>query len=389
MSVFKTASIARDLDLGQSMGWVAKTQGKSMWRQLAEITALALGPSKIEAQDYYKLALFRATLTPQDRRLFLGQKASSRLNVSLSPPPTGQWQMLANKLLTGYVLNGSGIRSPRNLAFYSELGGVPGLPALSSVAELVHYLQGVDLPIFGKPVDGSLAIGATSFIARTEADLIRLGDGRQVPVETLASQIAQYFGRGYLFQELVRQHPEVEALTGRAVGTLRVVTLWGEDAPKVLYCLHKLPAKGAMIDAHTYSSHALAHVDPATGRMLRVQNTYQMNTRTTQEAPATGAPLTDVTLPMVPEAMAVCETAHRLFPTHGLFGFDVMLSVDGPLISEMNTNPFHSMYQRAADRPVLNADFAPRFAEARAANEARIATRAKSVTRGAEGKRRK
>ncbi len=389
MSVFKTASIPRDLDLGQSMAWVAKTQGKNRWRQLAEITALAVGHGKIGLQDYYKLALFRATLTPLERRLFLGRKAEIRLNLGLSPPPTGQWHLLGNKLLTGHVLNGSGIRSPRNLAFFSALGGVPGLPGLSSVADLVQYLRGVDLPIFGKPVDGSLAIGATSYMARTESGLMRLGNGQEVAMETLASQIAQYFGRGYLFQELVRQHPVVEALTGLAVGTLRVVTLWGDDAPKVLYCVHKLPAKGAMIDAHSHSWHALAHVDPATGRLLRVQNTSQMNIRATQEAPGTGASLTDVTLPMVPDAVRLCETAHRLFPTHGLFGFDVMLSVDGPLIGEMNTNPFHSLYQRAADRPVMNADFAPRFAEAKAANTARIATRSLSVTRGAEAKRRK
>lgn len=387
MAVFKTAAIARNLDLGQSMAWVARHHGKSRWRQLAEITALAAGSSKLEIQEYYKLALFRASVTPQVQRQYLGKKASTKLNVGLSPPVTGHWSLLANKLLTCHVLSAAGLKVPNNLAYYSAAGSVPGLQELSSASDLTDYLRQVDLPIFGKPVDGSLAIGAASYLERTATGAIRLGDGQEVPVETLATQIVQFFPRGYLFQTLVRQHPAVEALNGVAVGTLRVVTLWGEAGPKVLYVVQKMPAKGAMIDAHSTSAHALAHLEPATGRMLRAQNMYQMNTRTTQESPATGASLVDLTMPMVPEAVANCESAHRLFPTHGLIGFDVMLTADGPIINEMNTNPFHALYQRASDRPILNPDFAARFAEAKAATAARIAARFKSVTRGTDSRR--
>jgi hypothetical protein len=156
-----------------------------------------------------------------------------------------------------------------------------------------------------------------------------------------------------------------------------------------LYCVQKIPAKGAMVDAHAMAAHVLASVDPVTGRLLRAQNMFEMCIRPTMTATATGASLADVTLPMVPQAVAMCEAAHRLFPTHGLFGFDVMLAEDGPLIGEVNTTPFHMLYQRAADRGVMNPDFASRLAEAQAATAARIALRARSVTRGAERKARR
>jgi len=386
MAVFKLASLPRDLDLAQSMAWVARHHGKSQWRQLAEITRLMAGPARLTAQDYYKLALFRAEIGLAGARAYQGDRASTRMNLALSPPPTGQWALLANKLLTGHVLAGAGLPVPVNLAYHAAAGGVPGLPALPDAAAVADWLRHADLPVFGKPVDGSLAIGAASFLART-GDLIRLGDGRDLPADLLADEITRHFPRGYLFQALTRQHPGAEALNGVAVGTLRVVTLWGADGPRGLYCVQKLPAKGAMIDGHTLSAHALAHVEPETGRLIRVQNMYEMNLRTTDTAPATGAPLAGVILPQVPQAVRLCETAHRLFPTHGLFGFDVHLAAEGPLIGEVNTTPFHMLYQRAADRPLLNPDFAPRLAEARTATEARIAARRQSATRGADGQR--
>jgi hypothetical protein len=137
-----------------------------------------------------------------------------------------------------------------------------------------------------------------------------------------------------------------------------------------------------MMDAHSQSQHAICHVELTTGRVIRTQNMDQMCIATATEAPATGASVVGVTLPDVPQAVAMCEAAHRLFPTHGVLGYDVMLTEDGPIFGEVNTNPYHMLYQRAADRGVMNADFAPRLADALSATLARIAARSALTATG-------
>jgi hypothetical protein len=40
-------------------------------------------------------------------------------------------------------------------------------------------------------------------------------------------------------------------------------------------------------------------------------------------------------------------------------GLTFALTPEGPLITEINSNPFHATYQHAADRGLLNPDFTP------------------------------
>ncbi len=385
--MFKLATIKRELDLAQTMAWVARKHGMSYARQIAVLSRLMYGPSKIEPQDYYKLGLFRADIAATAGQHYLGNRASQRMNEALGPARTAQRALLSNKMLTGHVLTGAGFRVPRNLAYYCAAGSAPGVRGLTDAAGLADYLRTVDLPVFGKPVDESLGIGATSFVSRSDSGAIRFGDGREYAPETIATEIVQHFPRGYLFQELVRQPTSIRALAGPAVGTLRVVSIWGSDGPRGLYGVMRLPAKGAMMDAHTQSDHAICHVDLTTGRVIRTQNMDQMCIVATTEAPATGASVIGVTLPDVPQAVAMCESAHRLFPTHGVLGYDVMLTEDGPIFGEVNTNPSHMMYQRAADRGVMSPDLAPLLADALAATTARIAVRLPSAASGAKRKR--
>lgn len=380
--MFKLATIKRELDLAQTMAWVSRKHGMSYGRQVAVLARLMYGPTKIEPQDYFKLGLFRSEIAATAGQQYIGDKAGRRMNEALGPARTAQRALLGNKMLTGHVLTGAGFRVPRSLAYYSAAGSVPGLKGLDDAAGLADYLRTVDLPVFGKPVDASLGIGATSFMSRSETGLIRFGDGREFAPESIAAEIAQHFPRGYLFQELVRQPQTVRALAGPAVGSMRVVTIWGGDGPRGLYCVLRLPAKGAMMDAHSQSQHAICHVELTTGRVIRTQNMDQMCIATATEAPATGASVIGVTLPDVPQAVAMCEASHRLFPTQGVLGYDVMLTEDGPIFGEVNTNPSHMLYQRAADRGVMNADFAPRLADALSATLARIAARSALTATG-------
>jgi D-alanine-D-alanine ligase-like ATP-grasp enzyme len=64
--------------------------------------------------------------------------------------------------------------------------------------------------------------------------------------------------------------------------------------------------------------------------------------------------------------MEAALAAHRALPERGIVGTDIMLSNRGPVVGEVNSNPFHSVYQTAHARGFLNADILPKLKAVRA-----------------------
>ena len=364
MPVFKTAKVAKPLNLGVAIAQVAARYHKGGFRQAVEVAGLAIGPGRIDPTYYYQAALFRPDLSPAQKRAHVVGLSNDRQNSTLSPFKTGLHGFFNDKLLTGHVLHAAGFPVLQPLAYYSARGGAPAVRSLTSAAAIVGFLKSDGaLPCYGKPVDGSLAVGGASFLAiSTDGASVQLGDGTEVALTEVAAQIEQYFPKGYLFQPLIRLHADVAAFCGAAVGSLRVVTLWGDGMPEVLYTVIKLPAKGAMMDASVGAlNNGYALLDPDTGALIRAQASNQMNDTPLLVAPATGMALTGVVVPFVAQAAELCREAHRLFPTHGILGFDLAVVPDGLIINEINANPFHYVYQRSADRGLRSPDFAPRL----------------------------
>lgn len=345
------------------MDQVHRMTGKSRLRQAGELLWLYLGPRRIPMSDYFLEGLWRPELTAADRATYVSDASSTAINRRLSPvDPIGLHGLLADKVLTKLALGAAGFPVQRTSALFGSVIALPGIPRLQSAADIAAFLrQDGTLPVFGKPLRGSLSIGAASIIALQEGDRVLLGNGRTVALAALATEIAQNFQSGYLFEPLIRQHPAVEAVTGPAVGALRVVTLRVPGGAEVLYTAQRLPAVGAMIDAASGSNpYTTALIDAATGRVLRAQKMDEMPPDSLDTSLVTGVRFDSVTLPFMPEALAIAVEVHRLMPQQGVLGFDFALTPTGPVINEVNSNPFHTIYQRAADRGFLNRDFKPR-----------------------------
>jgi hypothetical protein len=372
------------MSLAKAASWVQVNAGKGTFAQIREMAPLVLGRSqRLEPYEYYKYALFRDTLSDAERRAYVSDSSGAALNLRLSPrKPRGLHNLLGDKLLSGFVLERAGIPALAPLAVFGRHLRAPSVPALTSPAEITAFLRSDGaLPCFGKPVDGLMGFGAASLLG-ISGDALSLGDGRTLPVDEFTAEIARLYPQGYIFQPLIRQHPEVEALNGPATGMLRVVTLRGPEGPEVLYSVLKLPAKGAMIDviAPGLSSNGVALIDGSTGRIVRAQNFGRMCLFALETAPATGASLIGTKVPMIAEAEALACQVQALFPGHGLLGLDVALAEGGPIVNEVNWNPGHLLYQGAADRGLLNPDFLPRI-EAAAAETRRVAGEAIAQTK--------
>ena len=370
-SILKLKRLFVDLNLQGAVETVRRLTGKGQIRQGYEILCLALGPRRFSPVEYYTEGLWRTDLSAEMRASIISEKQSKEINRQLSPIDGDSLRgLLTDKLLTALTLRGAGfpVLAPR--AIFGKVLRVPGVESLASEKEIASFLRREGtLPIFGKPLHASLAIGAASYMSLADnGESIILGDRRRVNLAALTAEIAGNFARGYVFEPVIRQHPDVERVTGPAVGGLRIVTLRTADDVEVLYTLHRLPAVGAMMDATSGANpYTTAHIDSETGRVIRAQAMDSMEADGLVASLVTGVRFDNVVLPFMKECHSLVLDVHRLLVRPGLLGFDLALTPDGPLITEVNSNPYHTSYQHAAYRGFLNPDFRPKIEAAIAA----------------------
>lgn len=373
--ILKLGKAKLALRVPEAMLWLRRTEGTGLLRQILRMARLAYSPSRLSPEDYFLYALFRPELSGDERRAFLSKPKAAQLNARLSPRdlPGAQHALLADKVLAGLLFERIGLPVAPIRAVFSTARQVPGLRMLARPEEVASFLaEPGALPCFGKPARSSLAIGGASLIELVDdGEAVRLGDGRTVPLERLIAEIARNFPAGYLFQELERPAPALEPLTGPTIGSLRVTTLRLREGPVALYSVLKLPAEGAMIDSlFAAKPNVFALLDPASGAILRAQNSLRMCTQTAETAPATGAPLAGALIPGLATAVELALRVHRLLPAHGVLGTDIALTDKGTVLNEVNGNPHHDLYQRAAARGLMNPEFRPLIDEALAVTAA-------------------
>ena len=373
--ILKLTKANLGLRVPEAMLWLRRTEGTGLLRQLGRMALVAYSPSRLTPEEYFLYALFRPELGRDERRAFLSEKRGSRLNARLSPSdlPGTQHGLIDDKILSGLLFQRMGLAVAPIRAVFSTAHLVPGMRMLTRAEEIAGYLaEPGALPCFGKPLRSSLGKGGGSLMELVDGGAtIRLGSGQKVPRDRLIAEIVGNFSDGYLFQELERPAAALEPLTGPTIGTLRVTTLRLRAGPRVLYVVLKLPAAEAMIDSlFGTKPNAFALVDPDTGAILRAQDMLRMCSHATETAPVTGTRLPGAIVPGLPAALELALKVHRLLPAHGVLGVDIALTDDGPLLNEVNGNPYHSVYQRAAARGVLNPEFRPLIEEALAVTEA-------------------
>lgn len=347
----------------------ARLRGVSALRIGLEVVLLGRGRGKLTSQEYFLEGAWQGGLTRAERRAFLGLKAGKALNRSLNPVFTPELrQRTEDKLAAANGFMAAGVPMPRRLGVAAaEDPGADGVEWLPSPEALAAFLQRPgSLPCFGKPVFGSTGRGAVSLIGLEKDGAIRLGNGMAVPLAALVQEIWQAHPRGFLFEELQSPHPDLARMIGPVIGTLRVVTIHDGTAPEVLYTVQKMPGKAAMVDSMAGPVGGYAAIDKDTGRIVRLQDRRRLGGTPMEANHVTGAAMVGATMPDFAEALAAACAAHATLPELGLVGTDIFLTDKGPVMTEMNNSPFHSVYQTAFARGLLNPDLLPKLERVRA-----------------------
>lgn len=354
---------------------VARKYGVSPFRQLKEMIRLNRGPGRVATHEYYSAGLYDPAISWEEKLEYVGLVGSWNLNLRISPAKlTTPRFSLQDKVLFTTLLNSLGFAATKTQAVVQPGRLFGPIAALWTADDIRDFLQNrAEFPVFAKPLSASGSFGS-ALLKGVEGDTLVLGDGRRVALDAFCTEVLTDYPDGFLFQDALVQHADMSAMTGNAIGSLRVVTVRDGDLPRPLYTVWKLPSPKAMSDNFWQEGSMVAEVGED-GRLGRCRIGTGLDGRWIDTHPVSGLRFAEFRIPHFEAVLDTASRVHAIYPELGVIGWDIAVGPDGPVIIEANDNPFHSLYQLANGRGVLNADFTPVFDRTAERSEAMIAER--------------
>lgn len=221
-----------------------------------------------------------------------------------------------------------------------------GFPLLTCFSDVQRHFAGHDsLRLILKPRSDAMGTGVR-FVELRSGEPFDI-EGRPIDAVPFADSLHFDMRRDdYLVQSFVRPHPDVARLgSGKALGTLRIVTFLKGSEFWVLYALMRIPSLGNVHDNFSAgaSGNLIANVDVVTGRLgpawgrrnggfPRLLESFDCN-------PDTGLPVRGEALPQWAEIRDAVRRAAHAFRELPFLGWDFALSDNGIVIIEANSNP--------------------------------------------------
>ncbi len=256
--------------------------------------------------------------------------------------------LVEDKLLFHRECAAAGLPTPPLLAILSsraprDAGGFELLTDLDAV--LAYFRSRGEVRLILKPRNDALGTGVR-FLALKGGDAFDLA-GRPIDVPAFAESLHGDMQRDdYLVQAFVPPHPLVAQLgSGRALATIRIVTLAQPDGCTLPYALLRIPAGDNVCDNFSGGTRGnlIAPVDIATGRLGpawgRRNPALAHALERFERNPDTGNPIAGEYVPDWGEIAGLARRASAAFPDLPLLGWDIAPSADGVVIIESNSNP--------------------------------------------------
>lgn len=330
--------------------------GKSIGSQFWECRRLRYGFGKLSRSDYYDYRLFDDALTFADKQRFVGFDTGFHINATLNK---ATWKVFADdKLLFYAACQGLEIPVPVLQGVFDvrrrRFGDVP---VIATETELLMFLrERVVYPFFCKPSFGQWGDDTAAVESfDDERSELALLNGKRIALPTFVADLKAARG-GYVIQELVRPHAELEAMCGPAVSTVRMMTITGEDGPKLFGAVWRIPSRGNWTDNFHkgMSGNMLGLIDPESGRVVRFTAGMGLTLREMERHPDTQAPMLGRILPNWAAARELALRGAASFPGYQFHHWDVAFSNRGPVALELNFNGGVDIYQLVSHRGVFH-----------------------------------
>ncbi len=330
----------------QHLRRVSKLRGIGMPRLLAGYVGCRRRNPTLGITDYLACKLFDKAFTagaqPED---FLGWRVETDLALALNPRTVvlPAW----DKLTFAMFAKVFELPAPELVAAYRRGPLASSTVAgtfLRSIDDLGRWLRSNDIwPLFAKPSYSQQSVGCFHFTGyRPATEALLTPSGEEVPLERFLRAVEgttgiKYFQpeMGYLFQEVLKPHPQIVGLLGtRQISGLRVVLIQDDQGVEIVSALWKLAGGETDTDRFepAYPKTLIADIAPDSGTLRMA---VSMTGRAAQ-APHTGAKLEGFVLPDWERVTELCARAATLFPMMRIQHWDVALTDRGPRLLEVN-----------------------------------------------------
>lgn len=361
-SFLDTSKGEEPIDIARCMKLVQQKHGKKLSAQITEIAKLSLGAGKLHPEEYYYYGLYDdSRFTFEAKQQFAGKRAQDKIHANCTD---WAWGAVAHDKLAFYgLMAGLGFPIPRIYAIYHGYRTFGAVPALSTSRALAEFLRKeMPYPFFSKPVTGMYSVGVASveaFDATVDSLVIRSAEpaAGTVTVDTYVADIASYYRDGYLFQERLAPHANLQEICGDCVSTARVVVRLTDEGPEITHAVWKIPAGENVADNFWRAGNMLGSVDIASGRVERVIRGVGPDQEAVEKHPDTAKPMIGAMLPDWKQLIELCLTAAKAFPGLQIQAWDIAMTRAGPVILEVNIGGDFNLPQLASGNGLLNNDY--------------------------------
>lgn len=347
------------VDLKRTLRLVRRQHGKSSIAQIAEMVRLVLGPGKITPAEYYTYCLYDdRSFTREAKRAFLGRRAQIALNHLCNDPA---WRAIAgDKVIFADAMQAHGFSIAKTVALYHDFRTLGSGRSLRDLRQLSEFMRSAKFPLFSKPVGGMFSVGAARLqgFDPQSNELALTGIGN-VQLELYSREIEHCSRRygGYLFQELLHPHEQIEEICGDRIASVRFVVLLHESGPEIVRAAWKIPTGGNIADNFWRPGNLLASLDRETGRVIRVVRGVGPEQTLVDRHPDTGCLIAGTSHPQWQQMRELCLAAAATLPGLRIQAWDVALCREGPILQEVNIGGSYRLQQTADGAGMLDATF--------------------------------
>lgn len=293
----------------------------SRWRQFWQQIVLAFRYN-VSPHNYYPYRYF--DFPGRADALFNSNEVGLllfRLNRSLD------WSVVDDKRCFYQHCKTQQLPTPEIIAFFSE----------GKVEWITPDRQLPQQNLFSKPINGMAGAGTERWRYRAVNKDWKGSNNKPANEGALLDQLCkQSLKTPLLLQPCLENHPEIEALAGTTLATVRAVTGHSpKRQPKLLYAELRMSTGENWVD-NIAAGGISALIDPISGQLSTAyagdhrQPPYPNN-------PKTGCEIAGYTLPDWDKLVALCIQAHQTLTQYPFIGWDIALTPTGPTLVEGNT----------------------------------------------------
>lgn len=319
--------------------WVKNNKNIGLLKQYREIWALrrnGLCPT-----DYFKYGLFEPGRFPdmKSKKTYGSYPLREEFRHYSDPAISA---IAYHKHILYRLLETFDLPVPKIVALYApRCDGFERHRSLLDREALKHFfLTTNEYPIFGKPSNASHGYGAMSFTGVTLDGQIILHDQTTVPVGDIVDQIHSYAMETgtYLLCEKLCPSPGLQALSGDALPSMRVITLLHDGKPEIFRAIILLPR----IDSCTSNvrgmttGNIIASIDIETGIVEEALDRCGPDIHWVDKHTDTGLPVVGFQIEQWQELKDLIVVASRALSPFRMQHWDVSMTTRGPVILEMN-----------------------------------------------------